>query len=259
MAIVAVERDPLQLAALRGKRCRKSEEEFAHYLTGNWWDEHLFNPGQALELYDMLQEKIAVYEQRLLDEIRALTPEERKELPAPTHPNPAKEKAIGGRDERAVRNDLWLFAEVDLTRIDGISVETARTILTEVGLDLSAFSKEHHFVSWLRLAPGTAVSGGKPLPRKKSSGLGSNRVATALRMAAVALQRSHSALGATFRRIARRKGYRVAAFAVARKLAQLQSQVLEPCRPGADGAAAQRKRDSAEPWATMQAGRRWLR
>ena len=38
-------------------------------------------------------------------------------------------------------------------------------------------------------------------------------------MAAVALQRSHSALGATFRRIARRKGYRVAVFATARRLA----------------------------------------
>ena len=45
-------------------------------------------------------------------------------------------------------------------------------------------------------------------------------------MSAVALQRSHSALGATFRRIARRKGYRVAVFAVARKLAQLVYRML---------------------------------
>lgn len=45
-------------------------------------------------------------------------------------------------------------------------------------------------------------------------------------MPAVALQRSHSALGATFRRIARRKGYRVAVFATARKLAQLVYRML---------------------------------
>ena len=89
---------------------------------------------------------------------------------------------------RQLREDLWRFAEADLTR--------------------------------------TAVSGGKPLPRKKSGGLGSNRVAAALRMAAVALQRSHSALGAAFRRISRHKDYRVAVFATARKLAQLVYRML---------------------------------
>lgn len=109
-------------------------------------------------------------------------------MPAPKHPSPAKEQAISGRGERGLRDDLWRFAEVDLTQIDGISVGTARTILTEVGLNLAAIPSERHLVSWLRLAPRTAVSGGKPLPRKKSGGLGSNRVATALRMAAVALQ-----------------------------------------------------------------------
>ena len=111
-AIVAGERDARQLAALRGKRCRKSEEEFARYLTGNWREEHLFNLGQALELYDTLQKQIAVYEQRLEDEIRALTPQERKQMPPPKHPNAAKEKAIGARGERAWRDDLFRFAEV---------------------------------------------------------------------------------------------------------------------------------------------------
>jgi len=225
-AIVAGERDAVRLAGLRGPRCRKSAEQFAQYLSGNWRDEHLFNLEQALELYDTLQRQIGVYEQRLEAELRALTPPERREQPAPKHPSPAKEKALGGRGERSLRDDLWRFAEVDLTRIDGISVATARTILTELGLDLAAFPSERHFVSWLRLAPRTAVSGGKPLPRKKSGGLGSNRVAAALRMAAVALQRSHSALGAAFRRIARLKGYRVAVFATARKLAQLVYRML---------------------------------
>ena len=68
--------------------------------------------------------------------------------------------------------------------------------------------------------------GGKPLPRKKSGGLGSNRVAAALRMAAVALRRSQSALGGAFRRFSRRKAYPVAVFATARKLAQLVYRML---------------------------------
>ena len=50
--------------------------------------------------------------------------------------------------------------------------------------------------------------------------------AAALRMAAVALQRSHSALGAAFRRISRRKGFRVVVFATVRKLAQLVYRML---------------------------------
>ena len=225
-AIVAGERDPARLAALRGERCRKPEEQFVRYLTGNWRDEHVFNLEQALRLYDSLGEQIAAYEDRLEEEIRALTPPERVEQEVARHPKPAKEKAIRGRGEAPLRDDLCRFADADLTRIDGISVGTARTILTEVGLDLSAFPTERHFISWLRLAPRTAISGGKPLPRKKGGGTGSNRVAAALRMAAVALQRSQSELGASFRRIARRKGYTVAVFATARKLAQLVYRLL---------------------------------
>ena len=95
----------------------------------------------------------------------------------------------------------------------------AQTVITEVGLDLSAFPSEKHFVSWLRLCPRTAVSGGKPLPRKKTKGTGASRVAAVLRMAAVSLQRSRSAPGAAFRRTARYKGHSVAVFALARKLA----------------------------------------
>ena len=166
-SIVVGERDAPQLAALRGKRWRKSEEEFAQYLTGNWRDEHLFNLGQALELYDTLQQQIAVYEQRLEDEIRALTPEERREMPVPKHPSRAKEKSINGRDERGQRDNLWRFAEVNLTRIDGISVGTARTILTEVGLNLAAFPSEREFVSWLMIGPAHGRFGGQAATRQE--------------------------------------------------------------------------------------------
>ena len=74
--------------------------------------------------------------------------------------------------------------------------------MTEVGLDLAAFPSEKHFVSWLRLAPRTAIAGGRPL------------------------QRSKSALGAAFRRKARHKGASVAIFCIARKLATLVYRML---------------------------------
>ena len=179
-----------------------------------------------MALYDAVQTRIAACEERLLAEVRALQPAERRKAEAPPHPNPAKGQAIRGRGEEPTREALWRFAGVDLTRIDGISAGAAQAILTEVGMDLSAFPTEKHFVSWLRLSPRTPVSGGKPLSKKGTKGLGASRVAAVLRMGAVSLQRSQTAPGAAFRRTARHKGHSVAVFAMARKLAVLVYRML---------------------------------
>ena len=217
-AIVQGERDPFRLAAFRDKRCKKSEAQIAEHLTGNWRQEHLFNLKMALRLYEQLQEILAAYDQEILRLLQQLQAPERAQLELAPHPNPAKERAIKRRREQALRTALWRFAAIDLTRIDGISAGAAQVVLSEVGLDLQAFPTEKHFVSWLRLSPKTAFSVGKPLP-KKNKGTGATRVAGALRMGALSLSRSSSALGAYYRRIARRKGGATAVFATARKLA----------------------------------------
>ena len=154
-----------------------------------------------------------------------MQPPERQEESVPLHPNPAKEKAIKARGAQQARTALWRFAGVDLTRIDGISTGAAQTVLTEIGPNLSAFPSEDNFVSWLRLCPRTPISGGKPL-KKRRNGLGANRISGVLRMAATSLQRSKTALGASFRRIARHKGGAVAVFATARQLARLIYRML---------------------------------
>ena len=224
-AIVAGERDPARLAMHRHGRCHKSAKEIAQYLAGNWREEHLFNLASALRLFDALEQEIALYEARLLKEVEALQLPEWREQPVPPHPNPAKERAIRARGEQQARTTLWRFAGVDLTRIDGISAGVAQVVLTETGPNLAAFPSEDNFVSWLRLCPRTPISGGKSLKKRRNS-LGANRIAGALRMAATSLQRSKTALGASFRRIARYKSGAVAVFATARQLARLVYRML---------------------------------
>jgi len=224
-SIVDGQRDPAQLAKLRDTRCHKSEKEIAEHLRGNWRDDHLFNLRLALQVFDMLDDVVRAYDQQLLTKLTLLQASERLDQTVPRHPNPTKEKAIQRKGDQPLRTTLWRFAGVDLTRIEGISTGAATVILTEIGPNLGAFPTEKHFVSWLRLCPRVAISGGKPL-KKRRNGLGANRVAGALRMCATAIQRSRSALGAEYRRIARVKGGAVAVFAIARKQATLVYRML---------------------------------
>jgi transposase len=224
-AIVAGQRNPEELAKLRDGRCRKSEAQIAEHLTGNWREEHLFNLKMGLQRYDQINLIIDDYDAQLGHWIAELQPPERRDENVPPHPNPAKEKAIRARGERPTRDALWRAAGVDLTHIDGISAPAAEIVLTEVGFDLSKFPDEGHFISWLRLSPKLSVSAGKPV-LKRNKGTGATRVAGVLRMAALALTHSDTALGGYYRRIARRKGGAVAIFATARKLAALIFRML---------------------------------
>lgn len=224
-AIVAGERDPLRLASLRDKACKQSVQAIAEHLTGTWRDEHIFNLSNSLRLFDEVERSISEYDARLLREFEALQAQERQHQTVPVHPNRGKERIIRSRGDQALREALWRFAGADLTTIDGISANSAQVILTEIGSDLNAFPTEKHFVSWLRLCPRVPISGGKPLKKRRNS-MGASRIAGALRMGAVTLQRSKTALGATYRRIARHKSAAIAVQAVARKLAQYVYRLL---------------------------------
>jgi transposase len=257
-AIVAGERNPARLAMHRDRRCHKSVEDIAQYLTGTWREEHLFNLAATLRLYDSLQETITSYEAHLLEQLKALQPPERQQEDVPRHPNQTKERAIRNRGEQPLRTSLWRFAGVDLMRIDAIRAGVAQTVLTEVGPDVTAFPSEDHFVSWLRLCPRTPISGGKPL-KKRRNGTGANRIAAALRMAAVGIQRSKTALGASFRRIARHKGAAVAVFATARQLARLIYRMLRYGQDYVDiGEKAYEERFQARRLASLKEAARGL-
>jgi len=113
---------------------------------------------------------------------------------------------------------------VDLTRINGLGLAAVMKILSEIGPDVSRFETVKHFCSWLGLSPGTKISGGKVLSAKTKRS--ANRVRQVLKMAAMSLSRSDSALGAFYRRLCSRMDKPRANTAVAHKLARMVYYML---------------------------------
>lgn len=241
-AIAAGERDPQKLAKLRDRRCHKSEEEIAEQLSGHWREDHLFSLRQSLQMYAAIQERIADYDQEILRQLTAMQPEQLRGQGVPPVQNLQKARAMKKRGEEPMREALFRMSGADLTSIDAIGVETAQVVLSEYGPDLSRFPSEKQFVSHVTLAPHRPTSGGKPV-RKKRRNTASTRVAGALRMAALSLRHSSTALGAYYRAMARRLGADVAVFATARKLATLIYRLLRWGQPYVDeGAKAYERR-----------------
>ena len=95
----------------------------------------------------------------------------------------------------------------------------ALKLIAECGHYFSAWPSAKHFTSWLCLAPSNKISGGKVLSsRTRRSG---SRAASLLRLAAVTVGRTDTALGAFYRRLAARIGKAKAVTATARKIAVL--------------------------------------
>ena len=224
-AIVAGERDPRNLVKLRDPGCQKSAAEMVELLTGNWRSDHLFNLKQHMAMYDSAASQIAVYEEEIQRRMQEVTPAGRKDAKAPPLANMEKRKTMKRRDQEGKRQALYRAMGVDLTTIDGIGVETTEVIMSEYGTEMSKFSTEAEFVKHTGLAPHRPVSGGKVLKDKRKKQKGT-RTAEALRNAASSLKHSRSALGAYYRRIARRKDSGVAVFATARKLGELVYRML---------------------------------
>ncbi len=241
-AIVKGERDPGQLAELRNPGCRKSAKEIAEQLSGHWREDHLFSLEQSLKMHDAIDERIQAYQTETQRRLAQMERADCEEQQAPQLKNKNKAKMIRQRGEEPMRQALYRMSGVDLTAIDAVGVGVVQVVLTEYGPDLSCFPTEKHFVSHVTLAPKKAVSGGKPL-KKKKRGSASSRVSAVLRSAALSLRHSQTALGAYFRHTAQRLGADVAAFATARKLATLIYRLLRWGKAYVDeGAAAYEKR-----------------
>jgi hypothetical protein len=216
-AIVGGQRDPQVLAQMRDVRCKASEETVRAALVGNYQPEHVFALAQALALYDFYQARVDECDERIQEVLAMLVAE--KAPPSAPLPKARHRTAQANAISFDVRPILYQLAGVDVTQIHGLGPYVALRLIAECGTDLSRWRSAKHFTSWLTLSPGSKISGGRVLSAhtRKTS----NRVVAHLRLAAVTVGRTDTALGAFYRRLSARVGKAKAVTATARKIAVL--------------------------------------
>jgi len=224
-AIVAGQRDPLQLARHRDYRCRATPAEIVDALTGTYRPEHVFVLQQNLELFDTCQQQLTACDRALEAELQRLV----ADRPSPATPLPAP-RVVRRRADNDPACELrtplhHLTGGVDLTQLDAIGPYNALKLIAEIGTDMTRWPTEKHFTSWLTLAPSNKISGGRLLSSRTEPS--ANRAAAILRIAAMTLGRGSTALGAFYRRLAGRIGKPQAITATARKLAILVYRALK--------------------------------
>ena len=112
----------------------------------------------------------------------------------------------------------------DLTQLQGFGAYTALRLLGECGPDMRQWPTATHCTSWLTFAPDNNIAGGKLL--RTTTRRSAKRAAKRLRLAAVNVGKTPTALGAFDRRLAARVGKAKAVTATARQLAVLFYKAL---------------------------------
>ena len=181
-------------------------------LTGSYRAEHLFAFEPALAFYDAYHEKASACDARIEAVLKELSIDR-----GGGHGSAPRASRRRNRTDQAnaltfdVREALFALLGKDITTIDGLGPYLSLKLIAECG--------DGHFTSWLGLAPSNKVSGGKMLSsRTRRSG---GRAAALLRLAAVTVGRTDTALGAFYRRLSSRIGKAKAVTAAARKIAVL--------------------------------------
>jgi transposase len=215
-SIVDGVRDPKILAQHRDRRCKASIETVQKALNGNYRIEHVFALRQSLALYEFHCAKALECDV----EIEQAMAELNSDRGTPATPMP-EARHVHQRNEPKfdIRTALFNLLGADLSQIHGFGPATVLRLVGECGDDMRKWPSVKHFTSWLSLAPGNKISGGRVLSSRTRRS--SNRAAAVLRMAAMSVGKTHTALGAFYRRLGARVGKAKAITATARKLAVL--------------------------------------
>ncbi len=189
MALVEGTTDPAVLAELARGTLRRKLPALRQALAGRFRPHHGFLVGQVLSQLDSLDEAIETLTAQIEQTIAPFAP---------------------------------LVSRLD--SIPGISQRTAEVLLAEIGPDMRQFPTAGHLASWAGLCPGNHESAGKHRSGRPRPG---NRwLRLTLIEAALAASRTHTALGARYRRVRVRRGHHKAVIAVAHAMLVIAYHLL---------------------------------
>ncbi|MDB5352593.1 MAG: Transposase family [Planctomycetota bacterium] len=190
-AIIRGEFDPVKLAELARRKLRGKIPRLQQALRGSVTEHHQFLLRMLMDQLGQLESLIARYDARI-------------------------EEALDPSWETVLR----------LTTIPGVDLRVAEIVLAEIGLDMDRFPTAGHLSSWAGLASGNRESAGKRQSGRTTPG---NRwLKTALVQSAWAAFRAKGTqLSKKFRRIARSRGNKRAAVAVAHTILVIVYHMLK--------------------------------
>jgi transposase len=180
-ALIAGQRDPHVLAELAVGTLVRKHPALIEALTGRFDDHHAMLAGQICDHVDYLDAAIV---------------------------------HLDARVEELIDTEVAPFRHLItlLITLPGVSHRTAQVILAETGGDMSVFPTAAHLAAWAGVCPGLHASAGhkKPTGAPKAN----KWLRRALGEAATACARTHTHLGARYRRLATRRGRNRARLAV---------------------------------------------
>ncbi|HYL77181.1 MAG TPA: IS110 family transposase [Bryobacteraceae bacterium] len=189
-AIAEGQREPAHLAGLALGQLQKKEGELARALQGRFTDHLRFLLQDLLEDLHHAETRVEQF-------------------------------------DRAIRSRLLPHAEAiqRLRTIPGVDEVTAWAIVSEIGFDMSVFPTADHLASWAGLCPGNDESAGKRRSGRTRKGDRYLR-RTLVQNAWAVAHAKDSFLTSLFLRIARRRGMKKAALAVAHRILVVAYHIL---------------------------------
>lgn len=223
-SILQGERNPYRLASLRDGRVKKSEEEIAEALQGDYKEDQLFLLKTNYDTYCFFSKQLEELDQQIAALLK-LFPQKQKEEKNDMLPKKEKSKPKKSRGKNDLRTKenldaiLLNITGTDLTSIIGLQANTILQIISEVGTDMSKFPTAKHFASYLGFTPHNKITGGVIISSKTDRI--KSHAAQAFKKVIPSISRGKTALASFYHRIAAKSGTGKAVVAVCRKLAMI--------------------------------------
>jgi hypothetical protein len=232
-AILKGERNATNLAHLTERGVKKSKEEIAFSLEGNWNEAYLFTLNQHYREYlqniELIKECEIAIDKIYNDHLK------NSEIPVETVPKHKKAlKKNKNKPNIDFQTYSYQYFGTDLFAIEGVNQSTVMCLMAEVGTDITKFYSSKAFANWLHLCPNEKITGGKVISNKTKRG--TNPLSQALKSAANAIGnlKINTHLTRFFKKIAYKNGRKEAITATAHKIAVIIYNMLtkfEPYKP----------------------------